>query len=58
MDRRIHLQIEQPDHGWVMVKGKTDNLKQIYDKIYKDGILQYEIETFDENGNCEIRYYR
>ena len=41
-----------------MVKGKTDNLKQIYDKIYKDGILQYEIETFDENGNCEIRYYR
>ena len=37
---------------------EDENLKQIYDEIYKDGVLQYEIETFDENGNCEISYYR
>ena len=53
-----NFQIELPDHGWTMVKGKTDNLKQLYDEIYKGGVLQYEIEIFDENGNCEIRYYR
>ena len=53
-----NLCLELPDLGWVTVKGKTDNLKQMYDEIYKDGALQYEIETFDEQGNCEIRYYR
>ena len=47
-----------PDDGWVIVEGKTDNLKQLYDKIYEGGRLQFEIETFYENGNCEIRYYR
>jgi len=50
--------VELPDEGWVTVKGRTDSLKQIYDEIYKDGVLQYEIETFYENGDCEIRYYR
>jgi len=53
-----NVSIELPDNGWVRVEGKTDNLKQMYDKIYKDGALQFEIETFYENGNCEIRYYR
>lgn len=53
-----NLHIGLPDKDWVTVKGKTDSLKQIYDEIYKDGVLQYEIETFDENGNCEIKYYR
>ena len=52
------LRIELPDDGWAQVTGRTDDLKQIYDEIYKDGILQYEIETFDEEGNCVIRYYR
>ena len=53
-----NFHIELPDKDWITTKGKTDNLKQIYDEIYKDGVLQYEIETFDENGNCEIRYRR
>lgn len=53
-----NLHIALPDQDWITVKGKTDSLKQIYDEIYKDGVLQYEIETFDENGNCEIKYYR
>ena len=50
--------IELPDTGWVLVDGKTDNLKEIYDEIYKSGSLKYEIETFQENGECKIRYYR
>jgi hypothetical protein len=50
--------IDIPDIGWNIVVGETDNLKEIYDKIYKDGPLKYEIETFYENGKCEIKYYR
>ena len=50
--------IELPDEGWMIAEGKTDRLKQIYDEIYKGGPLQFEIETFYENGSCEIRYYR
>lgn len=53
-----NVSIDLPDNGWASVEGKTDNLKQIYDELYKDGVLQFEIETFYENGNCEIRYYR
>ena len=52
------VSVELPDDGWIKVKGKTENLKQIYDEIYKDGALHFEIETFYENGNCEIWYYR
>ena len=50
--------IELPDTGWVSVNGKTDNLKELYDEIYKSGSLKYEIETFNENGECQIKYYR
>ncbi len=53
-----NVNVDLPDDGWVKVEGKTDYLKQMYDEIYKDGVLQFEIETFYENGNCEIRYYR
>lgn len=53
-----NVSIELPDNGWVMVEDKTDNLKQIYDDIYIYGVLQFEIETFYENGNCKIFYYR
>ena len=54
----FNLSIELPDMGWIIVDGKTDKLKEIYDKIYKNGPLTYEIETFTENGNCRIKYYR
>ena len=53
-----NLRIALPEEGWVTVNGKTDALQQLYDEIYQGGILQYEIETFDENGDCKIRYYR
>lgn len=47
-----------PDTGWVIVKGKTCELDNIYENIYEAGNLLYEIETFNEDGTCEIRYYR
>ncbi|MBR6533335.1 MAG: hypothetical protein IKT44_02785 [Clostridia bacterium] len=53
-----NVSIVLPDENWAVAKGKTDDLKQIYDEIYKSGPLMFEIETFSENGNCEIQYYR
>ena len=50
--------IELPDDGWTRVLGRTDDLKEIYDEIYLDGALKYEIEAFWDNGNCEILYTR
>ncbi len=53
-----NLCIELPDAGWTVIEGDTDNLKDIYDEIYKSGALKYEIEIFTENGTCKIKYYR
>lgn len=50
--------VKLPDTGWVCVKGKTDELSLIYQKIYADGVLKYEIETFTDDGRCEILYFR
>ena len=53
-----NLCIELPDEGWIDVNGKTEDLKQIYDEIYRSGPLKYEIEAFYESGECRIKYYR
>ena len=53
-----NAEIELPKTGWKVKNGKTVNLSQIYDSIYKDGNLKYEVETFDRNGNCKIFYIR
>ena len=50
--------IELPDGGWTVVFGMTDELQDIYRKIYNDGRLKYEIETFTTDGRCQIKYYR
>ena len=53
-----NVHIHLPDDGWETVNGQTDYLKAIYDNIYQDGRLQYEIEEFFEDGTCVIKYYR
>ena len=53
-----NLTIELPDDGWTVVDGETDKLKEIYNEIYKNGSLKYEIETFTDDGCCKIRYFR
>ena len=40
------------------MKGKTAELDMIYQEIYADGVLTYEIEAFTDEGECEILYYR
>lgn len=51
-------EIQLPDDTWEVVKGKTNNLAQIYNNIYKTSILKYEIEMFNNDGTCEIMYIR
>ena len=53
-----NLSINLPDDGWITASGETYHLKELYDEIYKNGRLTYEIETFFEDGRCEVRYYR
>ena len=53
-----NCEMELPDEGWVKVNGRTSELSRIYDDIYADGRLDLEIETFTDNGDCEILYYR
>lgn len=52
-----NYEIDLPDE-WVVVCGKTEQLSVLYDEIYKEGPLLYEIEEFDNEGNCRIRYCR
>ena len=37
---------------------KTVDLGNIYEKIYREGRLNYEIERFTDSGDCEIMYCR
>ena len=53
-----NIVIDLPVDEWEIAYGKTDELKEIYDEIYKRGPLAMEIELFFENGDCEIRYLR
>ena len=50
--------VQLPDTDWVTVSGKTADLGKIYDEIYRDGALKYEIETFGTDGSCVIMYRR
>ena len=50
--------IDLPDDGWIVCRGKTDELSRMYDEIYREGNLDYEIETFSDDGSCEVRYFR
>ena len=53
-----NFEMKLPDTGWTEVIGKTDDLKLIYNNIYKDGKLSLEIEQFNEDNTCLIKYYR
>ena len=54
----FHESVLLPDDGWTVVRGRTDSLKELYDEIYRDGALTFEIERFYENGDCSVAYYR
>ncbi len=48
------ISVELPDDSWVTVKGETDKLSELYGDVYSKGSLDYEIETFNDDGTCEI----
>lgn len=50
--------VSLPEDGWERIKGRTEDLKEIYSEIYRNGPLRYEIEMFDDNGNCVIDIFR
>ena len=54
----VYQQIQLPDAGWLQFAGRTEELPQLYDRIYADGALEYEIEEFFENGDCRILVIR
>jgi len=56
----IYKVVDLPDDGWQTVHGKTKNLDAIYQKIYRDGALTYEIEQFNDktDEDCVIHYWR
>ena len=53
-----NIDVILPDDKWECVSGRTEELGEIYATIYKDGALKYEIEMFDDAGNCRILFYR
>ena len=53
-----NINVILPDDDWQIVRGKTERLSELYSYIYKDGPLKYEIEMFDDEGNCKIEFYR
>ena len=53
-----NINVVLPDDGWNCVSGRTEELAEIYDRVYKGGPLKYEIEMFDDDGNCKIMFYR
>ena len=53
-----NVSVSLPESGWKRIKGRTEDLGEIYNGIYRDGPLQYEIEMFDDDGNCVIDFVR
>ena len=53
-----NVSVPLPEDGWQCVEGRTENLGAIYSGIYGDGPLKYEIEMFDDDGNCVIDFVR
>ncbi|MDE6433580.1 MAG: hypothetical protein K2L07_05065 [Lachnospiraceae bacterium] len=54
----VYKEIILPDENWILYKGKTEHLSELYNDIYQLGALDYEIETFFDDGTCEININR
>ncbi len=53
-----YKEIALPDDGWTKKRGRAEMLSELYDEVYLDGPLKYEIEVFYKNGDCEILFCR
>lgn len=57
-DAGVWKEITLPDSGWKTYSGTTERLGAMYDEIYKEGRLTYEIEEFFEDGSCKVMITR
>lgn len=57
-DAGVWKEITLPDSGWKTYSGTTEHLGAMYDEIYKEGRLTYEIEEFFEDGSCKVMITR
>lgn len=52
-----NFEIDLPDEQfWETVTGFTSDLESIYSEIYKRGRIKYELEYFNDDGTCMIKY--
>lgn len=54
----VYKEVELPDSGWKAYAGQTEDLSDMYGKIYQEGPLKYEIESFFEDGSFFLEIYR
>jgi predicted transcriptional regulator YdeE len=54
----LYVEINLPDNGWQIFSCHINGLGQLYEQIYKDGVLDYEIEEIHSDGNCKISILR
>ena len=57
-DDAVYREILLPDEGWQSFEGRTAELSALYERIYRDGPLSFEIESFTEDGRCRVRIFR
>jgi GrpB-like predicted nucleotidyltransferase (UPF0157 family)/nitroreductase len=53
-----YMEIMLPDDGWQTYSCRIEKLGYLYEEIYKDGALDYEIEEIHANGDCKISIIR
>ena len=53
-----YIEINLPDEGWRVYHCRLSELSKLYEEIYTDGVLKYEIEEMKLDGNCVISIIR
>ncbi len=54
----VYKEIVLPDAGWTVYRGQTERLSELYERIYREGVLLYEIESFYDDGSCSVKIIR
>ncbi len=54
----VYKEIVLPDTGWTVYYGQTEKLSELYERIYREGVLLYEIEAFYDDGSCLVKIIR
>lgn len=58
MEGMTEFTVELPSDGQQTWHGQTEQLDMLYEQIYADGALEYEIERFYEDRRCSVDIWR